>query len=88
MNNASTASSSSSTPTSQSVWSTLTRQELSEIRQLLEISAANALRYHRGDGADPVLADRANRAETKAHALWRSHGFNDLPTREIAELIG
>lgn len=75
-------------PTYQSVWATLTRQERVEIRQLLSISATHALRFHRGDGADPALADRADRAEAAAHALWRGHGFADLPTYRMVELVG
>lgn len=85
MNKNNTATSTSPTP--QSVWSTLTRNERIEIRQMLDISASNALRFHRGDGADPVLADRANRAEDAAHALWRGHGFQDLQTWQLRELV-
>ena len=103
-NTMTTSSSSSSSdrpaPSYASVWATLTRNERLEIRSLID----RASRCHdvlvREDSwsrdnltagervISTALADEAWQAQAQAHALWRGHGFSDLPTYQMRSLVG
>jgi len=67
----------------------LTIDEIDQLRAAWHASKMAADRYHFSPKSlqTEALAQAANAAEDKLHALWRSHGWEDLPTFGIGVLL-
>lgn len=67
----------------------LTQEELEQLRAAWWRSEAAGRRYDFAPAKHQTeaLASAAREAERQLHALWRSHGWADQPTREIGFLM-
>lgn len=67
----------------------LTHEELDQLRAAWWASESAGRRYDFAPAKHQTeaLASAAGEAERKLHALWRSHGWADQPTREIGWLL-